>query len=392
MTNRRENPPGAAVSAERLLLPVFITSFGAMMSFYLLLSVVPQYANAIGAGGLGAGLATGMLMGATVAVEIVTPRLLARFGYRALYAASLVLLGAPALALPFSHSIGAILAVCVVRGAGFAAVAVIGSALVAALSPEERRGANLGLYGVVTGVPAVVALPLGVWLTARVGFTPVFISGALFALAVVPLARRLPRRAGGSAAVIGLLAALRTPGVVRPAVVFATTAMAASIVMTFVPLVVADDSGDLAALALLVHAAAATLARWWAGNSGDRHSAGSLLTAGVFASAAGLLAMVATTSQAAVLLGVVLLGAAFGVAQQASLTMMFNRVPASGFDSASAIWNLGYDAGLGLGGVGFGALAAGTGYPMAFLVAALLMLIVVVPSRNQNEPRALSCQ
>jgi hypothetical protein len=36
----------------------------------------------------------------------------------------------------------------------------------------------------------------------------------------------------------------------------------------------------------------------------------------------------------------------------------------------SAVWNLAYDAGMGLGAAGFGVLAVRTGYPAAFALAA----------------------
>jgi predicted MFS family arabinose efflux permease len=75
----------------------------------------------------------------------------------------------------------------------------------------------------------------------------------------------------------------------------------------------------------------------------------------------------------------VLVGAGFGVAQNASLTMMFDAVPPSGYDTASALWNLAYDGGLGLGGVAFGVLAAQTGYPVTFAATAALMLVALVP-------------
>jgi MFS family permease len=78
---------------------VFVSSFGFSTSFYLMLSVVPLYATSVGAGGAGAGLATGALMLSTVAAELVTPLLVSRFGYRAVFAAGFVLLGAPAFAL-----------------------------------------------------------------------------------------------------------------------------------------------------------------------------------------------------------------------------------------------------------------------------------------------------
>jgi predicted MFS family arabinose efflux permease len=362
----------------RALLLVFFASFGAMTGFFLLLSVVPLYASSAGAGGLGAGLTTGALMLATVAAELVTPALLARFGYRAVLAAGLVLLGAPALALAGSASLAAILAVCVVRGVGLAIVVVAGSSLVASLVPRERRGEGLGLYGVVVGVPAVVALPLGVWLVGRVGFPAVFVAGAVAALAGLAAVPALPGREPGAARPVGVLAGLRMRTQVRPALVFLLTAMGAGVVVTFVPLAT-QASGKLAALALLAHATATTLARWWAGRTGDRHGHAGVLVLGVVAAATGMLALVFTASPAAVVIGTVLLGLGFGVAQNASLALMFARVSVAGYDMVSALWNLAYDAGMGLGAAGFGVIAAQTGYAAAFGLTAALMLAALAP-------------
>ena len=162
--------PATPPLASRALTLYFVSAFGSMTSFYLLLSVVPLYATAKGAGDVGAGLTTGALMLATVAAELATPALLARLGYRLVLGAGLVLLGAPALVLAASSSLAMILAVCLVRGVGLAILVVAGSSLVATLVPRERHSEGLGLLGVVVGVPAVVALPLGVWLAERVGF------------------------------------------------------------------------------------------------------------------------------------------------------------------------------------------------------------------------------
>lgn len=125
----------------RALALMFVASVGAGSSFYLLASVVPLYA----ASEVGAGLAAGALMLSTVATELLTPRLVARFGYRRVLAAGLLLLGAPALALPASAGLATILVVCAVRGVGFAITVVVGGAQVALLLPPERRGEGLGL-------------------------------------------------------------------------------------------------------------------------------------------------------------------------------------------------------------------------------------------------------
>ncbi|MFL6073621.1 MAG: MFS transporter [Mycobacteriales bacterium] len=377
----------------RALLLRFVSIVGSATSFYLLLSVVPLYAQSTGAGGSAAGLVTGALMLTTVAGELATPRLLARFGYRWVAGAGLVLLGAPALALIGSASMAMITAVCLVRGLGFAVITVAGGALTASLIPSERRGEGLALVGVVAGVPALVALPLGVWLAEHVGFTSVFVAAAvaaLVAVGVVPFLPDVERPAGGERREDGVVAGLRTPALVRPSLVFATTAMAAGIVVTFLPL--AGASGGVVALALFVQATATTAARWLAGRYGDRHGSAGLLTPGLVASAAGILllalgGLAPLAGTVAVLAGSALFGAGFGISQNASLAVMYQRVPRSGYGTVSALWNTAYDAGMGVGATGFGVLAAGTGSPAAFGLTAVLMLAALAPAARDRAVR-----
>ena len=163
-----------------------LSSFGALTSFYLLLSVTPMYAMSAGAGSAGAGLVTGSLMLTTVLAEFASPRLLGRFGYRAVFAAGALLLGGPAPALLLPHSMATIIAVSIARGIGFGLATVVLGALVAASVPAERRGEGIGLAGVVACVPAIVALPSGVWLAQNTGYAVVIAITAISALA--PLA------------------------------------------------------------------------------------------------------------------------------------------------------------------------------------------------------------
>jgi predicted MFS family arabinose efflux permease len=371
MTRAASAAPRRQIMTRALAL-MFVASAGAGASFYLLVSVVPLYA----ASEVGAGLATGALMLATVVTELVTPRLVARFGDRRVLAAGLLLLGVPALALPASADLAMILVVCAVRGVGFAITVVVGAALVASLLPPERRGEGLGLYGVVVGVPSVVSLPLGVWLVGQVGYPLVFVAGALAALAGLVAVRGLPDREHAERQQpLGVLAGLRTPALVRPAAVFSTTAMAAGVVVTFLPVALGHASGSLAAVALLAQPAAATLTRWWAGRHGDRHGGtAGLLVPAVLVSAAGVLTLVLIANPVAVVAGMAVFGAGFGVAQNASLALMFDRADASGYDTVSAVWNLGYDAGWGVGAAGFGLLVGPVGYPAAFALTACVPL------------------
>ncbi|MEV7885662.1 MFS transporter [Streptomyces sp. NPDC002817] len=363
----------------RPLLLRFVSLIGATVSFFLLLSVVPAYAAESGGGGA-AGLATGALMLSTVLGELVTPRLVARFGYRVVLIAGLFLLGAPALVLTASRDIVWIVAVCLVRGLGFALTIVAGGALTATLIPAERRGEGLAVVGVVSGVPSLVALPLGLWLAEHAGHGTVAAVGGGAALAAIVSVFGLPDRGASAERPVGVVRGLRTGALLRPVLVFGATATAAGILVTFLPLAAGSASSAVIAAALFAQPAAATVTRWLAGRHGDRHGSSGLVLPGLLLSAAGVLVTAATGSPVAVVAGSALFGAGFGIAQNATLTLMYARVSASSYGTVSALWNLAYDGGMGVGAACFGVLAGLTGYPWAFAATAALMLVALVPA------------
>ncbi|HEY4456620.1 MAG TPA: MFS transporter [Pseudonocardiaceae bacterium] len=359
----------------RALLLRFVSTVGASASFFLLLSVVPLYAGATGAG-----LATSALMFATVAGELITTPLVTRFGYRTVLGVGLVLLGAPALVLTMSTNLVWIAAVCVLRGFGFAFTVVAGGALTALILPAERRGEGLALAGVVSGVPSIFGLPLGVWLVSHAGYSTVALIGGLVPLIAVVSIPGLPNRHVAEEAPAGLAIGLRNPGVRRPAIVFASTALGTGIVVTFLPLAVPATLTGLVAAALFVQPATTTIARWAAGRYGDRHHPAHLVLPSVLTCAIGLACIALTGNAAAIIAGVAVFGIGFGCAQTATLALMYARMPRSGYGTVSALWNAGYDGGMGVGALGFGVVAVHTGYPIAFLGSAVLLLAAILPA------------
>src|SRR3984885_9505532 len=379
-TAKKAAPPSLLT---RPLLLRFVSVIGASLSFYLPLSVMPMYAKSSGTD-TGAGLVTGALLVTTVAVELAPPRLLARAGYRLSLGAGLFLLGAPALALLVSSDPAVVIGVSVVRGAGFAVTTVAGGALTAALITAERRGEGLGLVGIVGGIPALVALPAGVWIAAHWGFRPVFAATAAAALLVLVVLPGLPDQRGLDGGAPGVLSRLGERALLRPAVIFSASTMAAGVLVTFLPLAIAGRSAAVATIALFAQAAAATVARWAAGKPGDRRGHAVLLCPGVALSAAGLAALAATSSPVLVIAGATTFGIGFGLLQNATLTLMYARVPSSGHTAVSAIWNAAYDAGMGAGAIGMGLLVGFVGYPGIFLLTAALAATALLPAGRER--------
>ncbi|WP_042421272.1 MFS transporter [Streptacidiphilus anmyonensis] len=369
----------------RPLLLRFVSLLGGSTSFYLLLAAVPGFAAAHGGGGGSAGLATAALMLSTVAGELATPALVGRLGYRVVLATGLALLGAPALALTASGALWAVATVCALRGIGFAFTVVAGGALTASLVPAERRGEGLALVGIVSGVPALVALPLGVWLAAHAGYGVVFTAGAVSALAAIVAVPGLPDRVRAAGRGVSVAEGLRTGELLRPALVFAATTLAVGIVVTFLPLTVPRSQSGTVTAALLVQPAAATVARWVAGRRGDRRGPAGLVIPGLLLAALGTLLLALAGGPVAVVAAMALFGTGFGLAQNSTLTLMYCRVPEAAYGTVSALWNFAYDAGMGVGALAFGWVATATGYRWAFALTALAMLTALAPALTDRR-------
>jgi len=378
--------PAPATSRPRLvgrpLALTFLAEFASLTSFLLLVSVLPMLAAADGADSAAAGLITGALLGGTVIAEAAATVAIRRFGYRAALAAGALLLGAPTLALLPREPLAIMLAVSFVRGLGFGLCGVAAGGLTALLLPPERRGEGLGLLGIVSGVPAIVALPAGVWLAGHHQATVVVAVAAVAGLAPLAALRWLPggrpRPRAGNGPVPG-------GGAIRLALIFAVCTVAAGVIDSFLPLA-RELPGGVASAALLVEAITATISRWQAGRHGDRYGHARLLIPAVVASAAGLAAMIWLASPAAVLAGMALFGAGFGVIENSTFALLIERLPE---DRASALWNLAYDAGYGIGPVVFGLFSAHVGYPAGFALTGVVVLAALPAALRERRERAL---
>jgi predicted MFS family arabinose efflux permease len=360
------------VTARPMILTLFV-SFFTMIGFYLLLSVVPLYAEAAGGGSSGAGLATAVFMLSTVLAQVWMPRILARFGYREVLAVGLLLLGLPAFLYVPVGEVPAILAVTLARGAGFGVAIVALAALVIELAPPGRRGEALGLYGVVLTLPTIFCTALGLWLVERLGYGPVFLIGAsapvlafVAALGISSQDRREGRRD------VGLLSGLRRGSLLRIFLLFACCTAASGVVVTFLPLSAPGPGPFSAATALLFLGIASTFFRWWAGRFGDRRDPRLLLAPGLVCAALGMVAL--SLEGFALLGGALLFGAGFGTLQNTSLLLIMQRVLKAEYGLGSTLWNLAFDAGTGAGAFVFGFVVGAAGFSWTFFFCAVLLV------------------
>ncbi|MQA04250.1 MAG: MFS transporter [Streptosporangiales bacterium] len=366
----------------RLLL---VSALATASGYGLLLPVVPLWAQAGGAAPAGIGATNAAFLLATVVAQFGTPAVLRLLGHRETLALGSLLFGLPVFAYAPTSWLPALITVGVVRGIGFALVVVTGSALVAHLLPAHRRGRGLGQFGLAIGLPNVIWLPAGPWLTEQVSFPVVFavggalpLVGAAITLAMrirtrTPRARRAPRTSNA-------VASVRPAELAAPFLVVLAGALASSAYVTFLPAAV--DRTVAVTVGLLGYGVGIVVGRWLAGVFTDSHRRPVLLGPGVAVSGLGMLTLAAVTvtdsaalAVVAVAVGGLAFGGGYGAVQNTTLSAMFARVEPAGFDKASTVWNMAVDAGTGAGSMLLGLLAGAAGYPWTFAATAAMLAV-----------------
>lgn len=372
-------------------MPALVGStFMGFSGYAVLLPVAPLWAVHGGADEGGAGLVNGVLLLFTVLTQFTIPGALRRFGWGPVLAAGLVLLGLPAVAFVASDALMPVLLLSAIRGVGFGILTVAGSAAVAELSDPHTRGAAVGVYGLAVAGPQVFLLPLGPWIAEMVNFTIVFLIAAVPLLGIPPALRLGAVLQGQGSSKPDSTeprgpepAAMSTPRAVvallRPMTLLLGVTLAGGAIISFAPQMIDDPLVAAVALALLGTTSAIT--RWGLGPLGDRYGPRRFIWLLVLVTVASMtLAALAVGDMSSVSLFLVscaLLGCAYGGQQNLTLVVALSAVTRRHYGLASAMWNIGFDLGSGLGSVLVGAIAMWSGFPAALLATAAVAILTL---------------
>lgn len=366
---------------------VSLTGFS---GYAALLPVAPLWVVRGGADAAGAGLVNFVLLVATVLTQFGTPGLVRRIGWGHTLAASMVLLGVPALLHGLTADLFPVLALSAVRGVGFGLLTVAISAAAVLLVTPDRRGAAVGAYSLAISLPLVALMPAGVWVAEAWGFWPVFAVSGLSLLGVpacYAVAQHLPHRsmhdpAHPAPAPGTRLTRAALLGLAAPTTMLLAITLAGGALITFAPQVVA--AGWLATVGLLALSVTSALTRWRIGAVADRVGSGRLLWPFVVVAVVGL-AAVAWLVRAPVtpaqlvpwVLACALVGAGYGGLQNLTMLRAFEAAGPGSVGAASAVWNAGFDAGTAIGSATVGAVAVASGFGVGMGLTAALCLLTL---------------
>ncbi|MGC0250570.1 MFS transporter [Pseudactinotalea sp. Z1748] len=363
------------------LLTVTVLTF---LNYAALLPVVPMWASSGGAGGLAVGSTTAVMMGATVVAQCAAPLIFKLFRLREMMVLGALLLGVPAPFYILSAQMWAISALTIIRGLGFALVVIAGATLAADLARTGRLSSSASLYGTAAALPNLVALAGGPWAAQAFGFGLVFWLSGGACLVGAGLSLMLPARARGRFT----LGSVRNVGrIATPIGLLLLTAAAFGATTTFLP--ISGPSTAEASVALLVASVMLIVGRLGAGVIGDRTRPGNLSLISALLVAGGL----ALTSEAlrgtpsVLLVAAAMIGAGFGASQNDTFVLTLHRLGPSRSGTASTLWNMAYDGGLGAGALVLGWTLGNTGYVGAFLLMSIAIAAIATTTAGLHLRR-----
>ncbi len=370
---------------------VLVAVAAAFGSWSLLLPVVPLAVLNNGGSSAVAGATTGIFMAATVITQIFTPAALRKIGYTPVMAFAAFMLGVPAIGYVFSVEPIPVLLVSALRGIGFGALSVAESALVAELVPVRFLGKASGMLGVFIGLSQMLFLPAGLALGDQFGYNVVYVLGAVIALVAAVMCLRIPQVKAAAKQQPQVSEQERSVStwklVLVPSLAVTSLSMTFGAVSSFLPAAVMElDPGLGAALAgiiLPITGGSSMVFRYLSGVIADRRGVpGTTMIPAQIIGFLGVVLITVTIFQGwsvwLLIIGAVMFGGAFGMVQNEALLSMFFRLPRTRVSEASAIWNIAFDSGTGIGSFLLGIVAASLAYSGAFGSGAVVILFGIV--------------
>ena len=376
------------------------TNFFISMVFYLLMTTMALYAavrfNASdGAAGLAA---SSFVIGALIA-RIFAGKFLDFVGRRRMLLVALAVYVVAALLYIPADNIVLLVLIRLVHGAAFGAASTSISASVMAIIPAHRRGEGTGYFGISMTLATAVGPFLAVVLVDLVTYEALFLVSALCAAAafVAALFLRLPEHTP-TPEQIERKWWMRPTDFLDPAAfaigsVMLVAGAAYSGVLTFLNSYAQEENMVAGASAFfLIYAAVVLASRFFVGRIQDRYGDNAVIYPTLASFTVGLVLLSLAPNGAVMALAGVFVGFGFGALMPCAQAIAVTVAPPHRIGVATSTFFLMMDAGIGVGPLVLGALAAMTGFHGMYAVLAVAALSSAViyhfvhGSKNSRPP------
>ena len=367
----------AAETKPRLVSAQFVMLGCAALAYFfadgVLVPSVPLYVTGPLTGG---DVAVGLSVGAfSVSALLLRPwagRLVDRRGRSIAMVGGAGLFAASVAGYSLAESVGVLVALRLLTGAGEAFFFVGAVTAMADLAPAERRGEAISLFSLSLYAGLALGPPAGEAVLASVGFGTAWLISTGAALLAVLLTLRVGDTREPAAGGPGAGGRLIHPAAVMPGLLLLALIWGMAGFLAFVPLYALDLGMPGAGFVLFEFAAIVVLIRSIGARIPDRLGAVRSVRISLLCSVAGLAIIGGRQTVPGLVTGTFVLGVGVALGTPAIFMLALQRVPAAERGAVIGTVSMSIDVALGLGPASFGLVAASTARSAGFLVAALV--------------------
>jgi MFS family permease len=353
---------------------IFVVTALGLLAVGATLPVIPRYVTGpLNGSDLEVGIVTGSFAITGLACRPLAGRLADQRGRRLVVVLGSISTAIAGILYFVPAGVGGLIVARLFLGAGEGAVYTAGAAWVVDMTPPERRGRIIGLYGLAIWGGLALGPPIGELILQATDFELVWAFAAAAPLLGAVLALRIPENfvpRPGTESDRRLISreALR-PGLGLSLAIVGYATMAAFVVLHLDEQDVGHGAAVFTAFALSVVAM-----RVIGGGLPDRFGSIPCAIGAGLVEAAGLLTIAAASSVPVAVLGAVAMGSGFSLLFPSLALLVVNRVPEDRRGAAMGTFTAFFDLGMGVGSPIVGAAAAIGGYEAAFVLAAACAL------------------
>lgn len=347
---------------------IILVNLFTFLGFQMLMPTLPVYARNLGGSDATAGLVIGFFTLSALAIRPIAGYWLDLYGRRKVHMLGLAIFISCIFSYRFATSLVFLLAIRFMHGVGWGFTSTSASTVASDLIPRARMGEGMGYYGMATTVSMALAPAMGLFIISKYSFTTLFnFSTVLVALAILisfnisykPLEQKITKMH------------LYEKKAMRPAVVMFFVTMTYGAVIAFLVLYAAEKGIENIGIFFTVYALSLAVFRPLSGRLTDIKGFDFVVIPGIILVGLAMLILSIASSLTGFLVAAVVYGAGFGTVQPSLQALAILLAPAERRGIANATFFSGFDLGIGLSSVMWGAISGITGYSLMYVLSVI---------------------
>ncbi len=347
---------------------ITLISLFTFLGFQMLLPTLPIYARHLGGSDTAAGLVVGIFTISAVIIRPFTGHYLDLYGRKGILLLGLLIFTASVLAYAWAPSLLILLAFRFLHGFGWGLSSTASSTAATDIIPRSRLGEGMGYFGLAGTLSMALAPALGLYIINNFNFNALFLLSAGMVVIAIMLALTInyhkPARSSAGFSLVEKAA-------LRPTIVVFFITMTYGAIVAFIALYAAQQGISNIGSFFTIYALTLALARPVCGRLADKIGFDFIIVPGIILVSSAMFLLYFASSIQWFWLAAIFYGAGFGAAQPVLQAQAVISVPLQRRGLANGTFFTGFDLGIGLSSIMWGAVAEVTGYSVMYLLATI---------------------